>query len=633
MRNVSPTLHRCLAGGAKVEGMQHMQNVTATRGAFARGALRGTIAAAAILSLSAVAQAQAPQLRPATTAAYKFVPSLDAVPRPTVVQGAVQRKVIPFLTPVDPLTFEEMKAQAAVPRGVMQRPGLDSQSPAPMKSGPTVQKGTQYQTVNPPEGSFPGISQQSCINAGGGSWIPSDMALAVGDTQVGVMQAVNNCFSVFDKATGAQQAGYPISSAAFFGIPAGRHPTDPRLLFDWINHRYLFVLINLDDGCPNSPPGCPTPSFYQLAVSSGDDPTGSYCLFQIPSVQGQSGTGNLSWTFPDQPRLGQNRDGVFIAANDYRQGSYIGEEIIALPKGIGGTSGGAGLYSACGTGFGYTTVAPINNGFNIQPASNFSPYDDPKSMYFVTSDFGNSRNQLVLSSFHDPFNIDGQISFTQVRINVTNTYSLPPTASQCNTSTRIDTGDTRISGTAMYAAGSIYAALTTGLSNGTSAIISYQIQPFVDTSGGAADGQITGGRVLNEVVQGNGGSGSNLFWYYPAQQPDPEGNATTVFGFSSPTVCPSVAYLSRRAGQQPGTWPDNGVFAAVGQGSNTSGRWGDYFATAPAGMVSGGGTGGFPKMWFAGQFGSASTDLWNTVIGRTGYNAINQNIPTQTSSR
>jgi hypothetical protein len=39
-------------------------------------------------------------------------------------------------------------------------------------------------------------------------------------------------------------------------------------------------------------------------------------------------------------------------------------------------------------------------------------------------------------------------------------------------------------------------------------------------------------------------------------------------------------------------------------------------------------------MWFAGQVGASNGGLfWTTVIGRTGYNAINQNIPTQTSSR
>ena len=603
MRNVSPSLNRCLAGAV----------------------LFGTMAGADLLWTSDTARAQT--LKSATIAGQLSLP-LAAVPQGVAVKGSDEPKM-PSRVPVDPLTYQAMKSQASMPRAAVQGKGWNSQPPTSM---PAAQSNLQAQTVNPPEATFFGISTVSCAAVNGNLvFSPSDMALAVGDTTVGVLQAVNDCISVFDKTTGAQQAGFPKAIPSFFALPAS-HPNtaDPRLLFDWINHRYLFVVISFPNGCGN---GCPSAAFYNLAVSVSDNPAGAYCLFTFPTVVGQSGTGSTSFPLPDFPRLGQSRDAVFLVGNDFRGGGFIGEEVIALPKGLGGTSGNAGLYSACGTAFGYTTVVIINNGFTMQPATNFSPYDDPKSMYFVSSDFGTS-NQLVLTSFHDPFNIDGAISFTQVRINVANTYSLPPGASQCSTGTKIDTGDTRISGTAMYAAGSIYAALSTGISNGTAGIISYQIQPFVTTGGGATDGQITGGRVLNEIVRANSGGGSTSSWYYPVQQPDPEGNITTVFGFSTATTCPSVVYLSRRAAQAVNTDPDDGVFAAIGAGPNTSGRWGDYNATAPAGMVSGGGTGGFPKMWFAGMVGASTGGLnWNTVIGRTGYNAINQNIPNQTSSR
>jgi hypothetical protein len=110
-----------------------------------------------------------------------------------------------------------------------------------------------------------------------------------------------------------------------------------------------------------------------------------------------------------------------------------------------------------------------------------------------------------------------------------------------------------------------------------------------------------------------------------------------VLGFSSAGVCPSVAYYSWRVAQPPGILPDGGVLAASGLEpfiTNNNQQWGQYFATAPAGMVSGGGTGGFPKMWFSGLFGdNVAAQGYRTVIGRTGYNAINQNIPSQTSSR
>ena len=85
----------------------------------------------------------------------------------------------------------------------------------------------------------------------------------------------------------------------------------------------------------------------------------------------------------------------------------------------------------------------------------------------------------------------------------------------------------------------------------------------------------------------------------------------------------SLAYSSRRAEQTPGTEPDLGVIAFNGAGPYTGGRWGDYWAAAPAGLVSGGGTGGFPKLWFAGMYATAGNN-WGTAIGRTGYSANTQ---------
>ncbi|MGA7385616.1 MAG: hypothetical protein WBW81_13270, partial [Methylocella sp.] len=59
------------------------------------------------------------------------------------------------------------------------------------------------------------------------------------------------------------------------------------------------------------------------------------------------------------------------------------------------------------------------------------------------------------------------------------------------------------------------------------------------------------------------------------------------------------------------------------QGGPPPWRWGDYTAVAPAGLVSGGGTGSFPVMWFAGMFAN-SDGSWGTAIGKNGYSSISQ---------
>jgi hypothetical protein len=142
---------------------------------------------------------------------------------------------------------------------------------------------------------------------------------------------------------------------------------------------------------------------------------------------------------------------------------------------------------------------------------------------------------------------------------------------------------------------------------------------------------ITSAIVVNEIPHF---AKQQMAFYYPAQQPDPEGNVTTVFGFSSPNNYASVVYASRRAAQTRGTLPDNGLIAKDGLGPYVTAdpqRWGDYFATAPAGIVSGGGTGGFPKMWFAAPYASSTSSEWNTAIGRTGYSNIGPGLAQQAS--
>jgi hypothetical protein len=568
-----------------------------------RTALCGFVAAVGILPLIASAQAQTASISASTVAPSRVIPRLDALPQITAAQRAAPRMDKPFLHPMDPLTFAAEKAEAErlrfIPQGV-----TSSDVPAQMESGLSVPEESLNQTVNPPETTFNGISNATCAVVNGGlNFRPSDMGLAVGDTLVGVLQGVNDCLSVFDK-NGVQQPGFPKSTPTFLGTAL--NTSDPRMIFDWINHRYLFVVVSYPNSCAIN---CTAPAFYSLAVSTSDSPNAGWCLYNNIPVQTTPNPSGGFYAFPDYPRLGQDREAVYLASNLFRP-SYIGEEILAIRK--------TELYACVSAPI--TNVTGLSNGFTIQPANVFSASDDPKSMYFVTSFFA-TTNQLVVSSFHSPFSSP---TFTQVTITAANTYSIPPDATQQGTATLIATGDQRISGSAYYAAGSIYAALATNGGNGQPGILLYQIQPFVNTSGGVNDGKITGARILNEILRAGGGSNA---WYYPAQQPDPEGNVTEVFGFSSASNYASLAYASRRAAQAVGTVPDGGVFAAVGLGPYVTGnpqRWGDYFATAPAGLVSGGGTGGFPKMWFSGQYASGTSTQWNTIIGRTGYSGIGQ---------
>jgi len=566
---------------------------TTVRSGLVQAALIATLG---IVCSGASAQDQAAMISQSTLAPGRLVASLDALPQISAAGGATTWTK-PYRTLDDPAAFAARKAAAKMSRFTVQG-SAPAGAPAQMPSS---------QTINPAEAVFDGTSNAQCGIVSGFSVTPADQGLAVGDTPIGVLQGINICLSVFTKQ-GVLQPGFPKSAKTFFGLGAGVANSDPRMIFDWINHRYIYVLISYDGASCGS--NCTAASHYQLAISTGDDPRGGWCTYQLNVATGGDPDGTGHYFLNDYPRLGQDREAIYIASNLYRP-SYVSEEILAIPKSFLYTCGG-GSYTTF-TGFGALGGA----GFTIQPANVFSPNDAPKSMYFVTSYCCGSTNNLAISAMHDPF---GTPTFSRINIAATNNYSTPPGATQQGTATLIDGGDQRISGSPYYAAGSIYFALATNGGNGEPGIIEYQIQPFVVTDHSANDGKIASARILNEIT--HFGGGTNAF-YYPAVQPDGEGNVTTVFAFSSASSFASLAYASRRHAQAVGSWPDNGVFAKNGTGTYTGGRWGDYWATAPAGLVSGGGTGGFPKMWFAGMWASGANN-WSTAIGRTGYLTIDQ---------
>ncbi|MFZ0495538.1 MAG: hypothetical protein WBE80_01240 [Methylocella sp.] len=546
------------------------------------------------MALTATAQAQTAAPRVSSqqgtgTAAAPFARRLDTTPQ--MARGEQHAQPRAPLTGVDPATFALRKARAAH--------GLAN----PKVASPPL---ARPQVLATPSAAVVFLSTSE---AGCGNVTPADQAIAVGDTSVGVLQAINVCINVFDKS-GNLQPGYPKSLTSFVGLPAGTPTTDPRAIYDWINHRYIVSFIQFD-------PTQASASSYWIAVSTGDNPAGGYCLYNL-GVQSVGPSGGF-FPLPDFPRLGQDRQAIYLASNIFNTPtSYQWEEILVLPK--------AQMY-ACQSIAGFPVFSDLTLGGvatdSTQPVNVFSAGDAPRSEYLVTSEnlnFGGGQcstspcNGLAVWAIYSPLSSP---TLSGTFIATSNNYSLPPNASQPGGANSIDTNDTRISGMAMYNAGSIYASINAA--NGSnSEVILYQIQPFV-TAGGANDGQIAGARILNEFVHGNGHSDA----YYATQQPDPEGNVTYVWNRSSSTQFVSLAYSSRRAAQTPGTEFDGGLLAVGGAGFYGQGRWGDYTAVAPGGLASGTGTGSLPVMWFAGMF-ARSDGTWQTAIGSNSYNAINQ---------
>jgi hypothetical protein len=557
-----------------------------------------------IVSLAGSAQAQTASATAGTaTLVLQGTVNLQTLPKISA-PGANKPAMIPLRTGVDPTTYAARKARAA---GLSATPGGAAGNPAiPQRSGVETPMAST---------SFTSASMFNCANLNGFGYAPADQALAVGAGSAAgvpsVLQVVNNCLQVFDKA-GALVAG-PVATSTFFGFaPAGAginyEMSDPRVLYDWINHRYIFVMIYVDLTGTAA-------SFYNIAVSTADDPSGTYCLY--------TGKGPFSVTpgagvLPDFPRLGQDRQNIYIGSNIFTGAAYKWEEVFALQK--------SQVYSCAATpavAFQFDLKVNGTATDTTQPANVYSAGDQPRTEFMVTSfniNFGGGQcssgcNGLVVWGWYDPFNTTGSGNLLNgVVVPTTNNYFLPPNADQPGASGSIDTGDVRISGSVVYSAGRLFPSLTTNAS-GKPACLLYNLSPGVNPS----DGTVTGATIHSErlLYQGT---------YYCTQQPDPEGNVTTVFSFSDLSNFPGLVYISRRVSLPSAKpFPDNGFFLIKGAGFYKFGRWGDYTATSIAGLVSGGGTGGFPTFWFAGMYALGDANQsWGTAIGKNGYTNISQ---------
>jgi hypothetical protein len=121
--------------------------------------------------------------------------------------------------------------------------------------------------------------------------LPPDTNLAVGNDYV--VETVNIHIRVFDKGTGAALLDQPLS--AFFGSPSGG---DPYVVYDDNTDRWYVVAFN---GSRNG---------LFLSVSNDGNPLHGFQRHDLTNVGG----------FPDYPKLGYNKDAIFISYNDFGSG-------------------------------------------------------------------------------------------------------------------------------------------------------------------------------------------------------------------------------------------------------------------------------------------------------------------------
>ena len=469
----------------------------------------------------------------------------------------------------------------------------------------------------PPAGllrlSFAGGTEESC-----GFWIPSDHAYASSDSYE--VQVLNACVYVFN-TSGAVLSG-PKDLRTFFGSPSGDAVGDPRALYDWRNKRFLIVAEDF------------TANNILVAASKTSNPTGGWWLYAI-----SANAGGLSGS-ADFPMIGQtvwevgnsNNGALYVSWDRFGNSGFQDNVIWILPKDK--------LYS--GAGFNFNFFFNLNyNGHtvdHVQPADVMSRGDQPRAEFLInTLDFNyNCTNQspcnglIVWSIYYGIPPSGGSPTLVGKFINTANNYTYPVTAAQpgaqSGTSCAVNTGNAGITSQVYWSAGDLYATASTAALNGQASDgwLFWQVHPFLSDS---SPSSVTGASIRNEVCWGcNGFNGdATLSEYYPAVQPDEEGNLSIVFNYSSSSVYPSTAYLTNRATHATGGFSDGGAAIANGSGFYCQqdnigrNRWGDYTGVSPFGT-------GYqlrPSFWFAGQY-SESSGNWGTQIGQTVYSDVRQ---------
>ena len=234
---------------------------------------------------------------------------------PQVLSNAVAHEPIHF--DVSP-PLSEMVAELPAQGGVHLmhpplRPKLDKLKAAAAKGAPGVSAApspTPGPLISATIGlSFEGAGNTSVLNCPsvvGFGVAPPDTNAAVGDTQV--VEWVNLCYAIFDKATGALLAG-PFSGNAFWagfgGVCQTANDGDIIIQWDKMNHRWLASQLVYSLGSNSC-----------IAVSQTADATGSYFRYQFP----QPGL------IPDYPKWGLTPSVYYQTQNIFSPG-FIGVNV------------------------------------------------------------------------------------------------------------------------------------------------------------------------------------------------------------------------------------------------------------------------------------------------------------------
>lgn len=412
-----------------------------------------------------------------------------------------------------------------------------------------------------------------------GLLIPPDPHMAAGPNHL--MGTVNHQFAIFEKSGARLKL---INADEWFAaVLPGTFTCDPQIVYDHHARRWIMIWIE----CASAP------ASLLLSISDDDNPLGAWCNWRLPGDVNDTTATTLA---NDYPKLGVDADAIYVTSNMFDGPNFTHTQLRIIPK-------APLLNNSCGP-VSWTDFWDLRNPsapsvpiFTSVPAVTFGT---PGVEYLIDVDFTNLTGTFMnLWSLTDPV---GTPSLTATTVPVTAFRSPPFTAGQLGGGAPgLDIGGRR-NRNVVYQNGSLWTA-----------------HSIADPTGQFSRARYVRIDAATATAVEDAALGEDHFWYYyPAVQPDGNGNAVMAFTRSGTNEYASARYTGRRAVDPPGLMPSVLLKAGEDNYVKTFGgprnRWGDYMGIARDPIDS-------STVWMFAQYAAASVgpgandDRWGTWFG------------------
>lgn len=472
---------------------------------------------------------------------------------------------------------------------------------------------------------FNGVSNYDQANAGTGAYAgsqfdlePPDQGLCAANGYV--VEPVNIGLVIYDTKGNALTAPTPLNQ--FFARSPAFNPStgalgdflsDPKCYYDPIGHRFVQTILEID--APGTFDGVrPADRMHVLiAVSKTANPTGAWNLYSIDtSDDGLNGTPTHTDCpcLPDQPLLGANADGIFIATNEFQNNPnfyFSGAQIYGF--GFSGLESGAATIKVPHLNVGAVSTGDASLPWwgSLQPAESISPArgsemlmsGGPEDVFQNNAPLDNRiavwslTGTSSLNSAHPKLALRHTVLTSEtygLTVNTGATQKPGPTPlrdalGDADPLALLNGNDSRMN-QVVNVDGMLYSGVNTAVSNpdGSAGIGIAYFSVAAESSGGGVSAEITHQGYVAVT-------GENVL--FPSIAVTRDGTGAMAFTLAGPDYYPSAAYVRFADGRATGpvfvtgagAAPEDGFTAYGAFGGSGVARWGDYSAAVTDGST------------------------------------------------